>query len=205
MQILVQITSEEIQADLVPKEEREFVQFFTDLFQNSDSEESGVLHITAIKNLITNADIGLTRVQLMAILSEAVEDDMGNVNYVQFAQTVSGMLFAMFRQRDIVSSVENVHKNPEYNIVFGMDESALTTKLASEFKLLDSDKVGRVDRHAARSHLTNVFPEMTPKAIQALLSLALPDETGFIAYADIVTHGFKCLQYLREQELMRSL
>jgi Ca2+-binding EF-hand superfamily protein len=203
LEILVQITSEDIQADLVPKEEREFAQFFTDLFQNADTDESGVLHITAIKNLITSADLGLSRVQLMAILSEAVEDELGNVNYAQFGNTVAGMLFAMFRQRDIVANVEAVRKSEDYVSIHGMNEGQLTQKLTAEFAAIDPDRVGRVDRNAARAHLIETFP-FTSKEIQALLSLALPDDTGFIVYKDICSHGFRCLQYLREQELLQS-
>ena len=115
---------------MVPNEEREFAQFFHDLFLNADAEEIGQLHIQHIKSLIVSADLVLTRVQLMAILSEAIEDEYGQVNYAEFASTVAGMLFAMFRQRNVAASdITAARASEHYSSILGHDEMSFTEQI----------------------------------------------------------------------------
>jgi Ca2+-binding EF-hand superfamily protein len=188
---------------MIPSEEREFAQFFHDLFHQSDSEEYGYLHITAIKDLIVQADLGLSRLQMMSILSEAVEDERGNVDYAAFASTVAGMLFAMFRQRNVrASDLASVRMEEDFNTILGLDEMAMTEAIKNTLTNLDPDTIGKVDRLAARNALSEAMPDVSSQQLQALMALALPDETGFIYYEDIIVYGFRTLQYIKQQELI---
>lgn len=63
--------------------------------RRADTEETGALFFKDVKTLLRQADLGLTRVQIQAVMSEAQEDEDGRVDYRRFSRTVAAMVAAM--------------------------------------------------------------------------------------------------------------
>jgi len=205
LDVLVQIVSEDMKNSMLPTKEVEFAEFFADLFQSADVTETGKLTVGEIKELILKADLGLTRVQLVIILSQAEEDEDGKVDYIAFASAISGTLAALWGQRKMAADdVLKVRSNAEYQYILGKDAEEIEGALMAQFANADKDNLGRLDRDVVRKCIVDTEIGFDDRQIQTLLSLTSADETGFLYYDEIIKYGFKCLQYLKEQELLSS-
>ena len=90
------ILARELVAGKLPTQEAEAANFLISLFEGSDQENSGYLHVDSLGPLLTTADLGLSRVQITAIVSEARSDDEGNVQYGDFAIVAAQMFVKIF-------------------------------------------------------------------------------------------------------------
>ena len=81
--------------DAVPKE-AEAAAFLLDLFASADKDKSGYLPRDTLSQILTDADLGLSHVQIQAMASESVADDKGMVQYESFAVTAATMFAKIF-------------------------------------------------------------------------------------------------------------
>merc|ERR1712159_863901 len=83
----------EILKDEVLQEKRspsELEEFLVACFQEADT-----LDPLQMKSVISNADLGLTRLQIHSILAEAEYDEEGCANYVKFAPKAAELMYRM--------------------------------------------------------------------------------------------------------------
>ena len=59
------------------KQPTELEEYLTSLFANADQNETGVLGVHELRDLLRSADFGLTRLQIHTILAEAEYDESG--------------------------------------------------------------------------------------------------------------------------------
>lgn len=90
-------------------ESDQFAQYLADLFKSRDTNLTGLLAIDDIVELLHVASLGLSRLQIYTIMSEAHVDD-GMVRYVEFIPRVTGIIRSMLSfQRQF----EHVDDDPE--------------------------------------------------------------------------------------------
>jgi Ca2+-binding EF-hand superfamily protein len=75
-------------------ESDKFAQYLADLFKSRDIKLTGVLAIEDMRDLLHEASLGLSRLQIFTILSEAHPDD-GMVRYVEFIPVAAGIIRSM--------------------------------------------------------------------------------------------------------------
>ena len=85
--ILKEVLADDFRTENLPQKRQEAEMFFSDLFRSADTEESGVLHYQDVMDLIVQADLGLTRIQVHALMSESQPNDEGGVQPVVILQT----------------------------------------------------------------------------------------------------------------------
>merc|ERR1712086_215758 len=90
------ILAREIVAGKLPTQESEAAAFIMSRFEEEDVENSGFLPSERLLPILSSADLGLSRVQLNAIMSEARTDDQGFVQYADFAVLVTQMFVKIF-------------------------------------------------------------------------------------------------------------
>ena len=74
---------------------RQVRSFFGDLFRSADTQDAGVLFYQDIIELMRQADLGLSTVQIHMVISEAVQDEEGYINYMEFADLAGGIFVNM--------------------------------------------------------------------------------------------------------------
>ena len=77
-------------------QESEAAAFIMSRFEEEDVENSGFLPSERLLPILSSADLGLSRVQLNAIMSEARTDDQGFVQYADFAVLAAQMFVKIF-------------------------------------------------------------------------------------------------------------
>ena len=122
-ELLVQMFANELVE--VPKNEVALTAIVLQIFQRSDTTRSGKLSIAAIKGALRAADLGLTRIQISAVMAEAREEEEGGVEYATFADTVGGMVIAMIgleQQHERKTMLHAHRETQEYHLVFGLHQ-----------------------------------------------------------------------------------
>merc|ERR1719326_1984803 len=76
-------------------ESDQFAQYLADLLRSRDMEGTGVLKIEDLKDLLHEANLGLSRLQIYSVLSEATVDENGMVSYLTFIPRATGAIRAM--------------------------------------------------------------------------------------------------------------
>jgi hypothetical protein len=68
------------------------MEYLQGLFAEYDADGAGRLHISTLKQAFSDGDIGLSTLQVRALLAEAKVDAKGEVDYREFAKTSAGMI-----------------------------------------------------------------------------------------------------------------
>lgn len=174
--------------------------FFLALFSNADPDGAGHLKLNDIKKLIQQADLGLSRVQISALCSEAKRDPADSkVDYKQFAPVAAQMVSSIinFQNAEDQAMRKERRQDAQYALIYGRDEEAFTADISEAFAAVDADGTGMVDIDGLIDTLQNAFPEASEKDLDALLSLAGTDDDVNYYYEDVVSYGFKVLQTAR--------
>merc|ERR1719188_385039 len=81
----------------------ELAQYFVDLFKGKDPELTGALSVEDVRDLLHSAMLGLTRMQIYAIISEAEVPADGKIMYAAFIPRAVGLIRSMLSFEKSVS------------------------------------------------------------------------------------------------------
>lgn len=207
--ILVQIVSEDVATQSVPREEQELAEYFYALFANADPSGSGALPGQHLKELIREADLGLTRVQINALMSEAEEDEEGAVDYAAFSRTAASVAAAMVDVEDdrAAQRARQIREDGALDTVNGMDRDAFSEELWQAAEAAGArDQGGRVSRPALRDALAGSGAlRLNERQLRTLLSVPDQDEDGMLDAEQLAAFGFASLQKVEEEKLLGNL
>mmetsp|Transcript_12555 Transcript_12555/g.34323 ORF Transcript_12555/g.34323 Transcript_12555/m.34323 type:complete len:457 (-) Transcript_12555:138-1508(-) len=199
--LLVEIVSQEFEAASVPTGESELREFFLAVFHQADPEDTGRLRPYELQDLIRQADLGLTTVQISALMSEAVVDEDGLVRYEAFANDVASVIASII---DVQMSQEKAEKLAELRAsnetVNGMTRDMFEGTV--EAAMSPAADGGRVHVDDARLLLTSDAVGLSNKEAQAIISLSSPDESMTVEVRVLASKAFDVLQSIKEHEAM---
>jgi len=109
-------------------ENDELAQYLTDLFKSKDAEMSGMLHVDDVRDLLHQAMLGLSRMQIYTVISEAeVNSDM-LISYASFVPRAVGLIRSMLSfEKSIVKESKDVSVEAEDQFFLILDESFPST------------------------------------------------------------------------------
>ena len=212
-QILVEIVSEELKNSSIPTDLLEVRAFFTDLFRSADTQESGVLFYQDIMELMRQADLGLSTVQIHMIMSEAMQDEDGYINYTEFADSAAGIYVNMMdfdRHAEFKAKVTEMRADDGHMAVGdGFDQATVEARLQECFAEEDMEATGTLPRATVTAAIGKAVPGLTQKQTNLLLSYAHIDpSTNRVSSGaarggerTIDLHGAQCAQ----RELMHGV
>merc|ERR1711988_1267815 len=195
-QLLVEMVSDSLVE--TPQEEAELQQFLLDLLSNEADENGMLQHKQAIR-LLQEAELGLTRIQIHAVLSELDEDGSRHVNAAELATKGAGVIISLVNVQEQQARAERMSgvRGQMDGVVAGCGSADdLRGKLTEAFSALDSDRSGSLDEAQARQAIASSIGEhISAKEMQALLSLLVEatDEDGRVAYELIAEYAYDCL------------
>jgi len=201
-QLLVELVAGDVAT--VPQDENDLRDFFLELFGGSADEDGKLPHTLAIQ-LISDADLGLTRVQIHAIMSEAEEDEDGKIHHVQLAQAMSGMVLSLVNvqvQQDRAAKMKEIRAQDNYNMVMGFTAEDMSAALNAAFASVDTSGSGQLAREDIKMVVSETLPSAPPKYVQSIMSLTRPDADGMCEFSVVATQAFKVLQWLETQAQM---
>ena len=188
----------------LPSGVQEAQDFFMALFSSADEEQTGHLKMKVIKSLIAQADLGLSRVQISALMSEAKRDPTDSkVDYAKFAPVAAQMVSSIinFQNAEDQATRRERRQNEEFSLIYGRDADAFYADIAEAFAAADPEGTGMVNIDQLIESVQQAIPEATNKDIDALLSLAGSDNDEDWYYEDIISYGFRVLQTMRTDHI----
>ncbi|RHY26149.1 hypothetical protein DYB32_007846 [Aphanomyces invadans] len=165
---------------------------------SGDEDSTGFLSFAAIKTLLRSAGLGLTRIQIIALMSEAQEEDDDAVAYERFVKNISTMALHFLdydHQAKMAQIVPVYRSTEEYFTVQGMNQH--------EFEVLTHYQVFKnLGILVERPRDCNAFPKISSKHVSTLLALGDVDANGDMEYAVTIHNGFQALQWIQEYETL---
>lgn len=105
-------------------ENDELAQYLTDLFKARDVEMIGMLHVNDIRDLLHQAMLGLSRMQIYSVISEAEVNSEMLIAYGTFIPRAVGLIRSMLSfEKSIVKDSKDIGGEAEDNFFLVVDET----------------------------------------------------------------------------------
>ncbi|ETW00398.1 hypothetical protein H310_07036 [Aphanomyces invadans] len=189
----------------MPRTEDQIETVLTRALASGDEDSTGFLSFAAIKTLLRSAGLGLTRIQIIALMSEAQEEEDDAVAYERFVKNISTMALHFLdydHQAKMAQIVPVYRSTEEYFTVQGMNQHEFENALGIAFEAIDETHRGSVPRHEVVEAIQNAFPKISSKHVSTLLALGDVDANGDMEYAVTIHNGFQALQWIQEYEAL---
>eukprot|EP00742_Colponemidia_sp_Colp-10_P000665 GILJ01000724.1.p1 GENE.GILJ01000724.1~~GILJ01000724.1.p1 ORF type:complete len:441 (+),score=78.51 GILJ01000724.1:39-1361(+) len=199
LEVLTRILADDILE--FPTNSDDLTQFLLDLFRSGDAEESGYLSANHTRSLLRGADLGLTRLQICTILSEAELTEDNAINYVSFARTAAQMISNMIDFDAMTARAQNLRQNSA-EALNGLTREQIETHLSTAFEAADQLGAGILDQPTVQQIIAEVAQTYGFGARQQrlLLHIADMDQAQMIQYHSIVESAYDSLKYLEREE-----
>ncbi|RHY35733.1 hypothetical protein DYB34_011111 [Aphanomyces astaci] len=109
----------------MPRTEDQIEIVLTRALSSGDEDGTGLLSFAAIKTLLRAAGLGLTRIQIIALMSEAQEEEDDSVAYDRFVKNIAPMALSFIdydHQAKMAQIVPAYRSTEEYFTVQGMNQ-----------------------------------------------------------------------------------
>ena len=198
--LCVQIYTRQVAHESLPTGEKEIADYFEQLFKSADTNGTGSLLHSELADLLRSSDLGMSRVQLHAVLGSAVKRGDGTVNYVDFATSAATMVGSMLNFEGQAERLK--YRSENEALLNGMNEESFKGAMADSFT--GSESTMGLD--AIQDAIFSVMPQCTTQEMNALLSLLYQQEESneedSYLFDDLIEYGFLVLQEQKEAAAM---
>lgn len=203
--ILVEILKDELlQKQRNPSELEEYL---LSQFSGADTEGVGKLAVAGLRDALRIADLGLTRLQILTVVSEATQDEEGNVDYQAFAPkaaTLCGALLDWEVQRERQVAIQQLTEGGDGDLVHGRTMDEIYEVLAAACQAADPGGSGLLEAQVLFEAIAGCELELSTKEVHFLMNDAFPSEDGRIAYDYLISGAFETLQFYAYDEAYRG-
>jgi Ca2+-binding EF-hand superfamily protein len=142
-------------------ENDELGQYLNDLFKAKDAEMSGALHADDVVDVLHQAMLGLSRMQIYTVISEAEMNEDSHIVYATFIPTAVGLIRSMLSfEKCIVRESADVSPEAEENFYQVMDkafETGSTTSTTDFLAKLEASGLMDAREFQATKHLLSQY------------------------------------------------
>ena len=183
-------------------------------FTAQDKNGVGKLPHKAVKKVLQRLSyegffiMGLSNLQVMAIMSEANLDSSNCVDYVLFARTAAGMIYNLLDTDAITKRQTALATMADSDAAFvlrGMSEDQIMDLLKQAFQEADADGNGYLTPDETFEVLHSLGAGdlgLTEKEVTALMASLDENDDGVVTYPEFITFMFDVLQHLdREAQI----
>ena len=203
--ILVEILKDELlQAQRNPGE---MEQYLLSQFSGADTESVGKLKVAELRDALRIADLGLTRLQILTVVSEAAQDEEGNVDYQYFAPKAANLCHALLDwevQRERQVAIQQLTEGEYGDLVHGRTEDEVFEVLAAACQAADPGGSGLLEAPVLFEAIAGCRLELSAKEVHMLMNDAFPSEDGRIPYDNVIRAAFETLQFYAYDEAYRG-
>mmetsp|Transcript_19386 Transcript_19386/g.45473 ORF Transcript_19386/g.45473 Transcript_19386/m.45473 type:complete len:425 (-) Transcript_19386:106-1380(-) len=147
-------------------ENDDFAQWLMDLFKAKDTEMEGMLSVDEIRDVLHQAMLGLTRMQIYTVISEADVNPDDKIAYTSFIPRAVGLIRSMLSfEKSIARESKDAGPEAEDNFYFVLDEAfagAEVVQFADFIARLEQCKVVDSRELQAARHLLNAYGDEVP-------------------------------------------
>ncbi len=169
------------------------------LFEGASSEPGSVMvNKTVATAILRDGDLGLTRVQIAAIMSECSIDKRDLLDYTKLIEACAGVLASLMdieQQRMLADKMSDMQAQEDYGTVLGLTQDQMASSLDAGFRDLDEEGAGLLTLSQVQEVVLTTL-DLNQAQLQAVMSLACPDDEGNVWYDDVSEWAYHTLEYL---------
>ena len=191
------MTQETDRVGLVDMSDQELNEFVMEQFLRYDVDGNGTLDRDEFKALLQDAELGLSKKEMRAVMQEADENDDGVLEYAEFVPVMVEIIHGMQARASAVESAEmdaqEARKSVQMHLLHGMPREELENMMRNVFTSADADGSGYLDRKEFQTCLKHAQLGLTRKEINLLSSEVDANEDGMISYEEFTPLCFNIL------------
>ena len=200
--ILVEILKDELLA--AQRTPSDMETYLLEVFKAADPPKAGMLKAAELRDALREADLGLTRMQILTVVSEAsVEDELGNIDYTGFAPKAAKMVHRLLdqsAQRERDEAVQRLLETDQANaLVHGYTATQVEQIVADACAAADAGGTGFLDAAALVAALEASSLGLSAKEVQVLLNATTLLEGEKVEWMPLVADAFKVLLHLSHE------
>lgn len=217
-QLLLNTVMDQYELDRVPADEAALTEYLLAHFEAQEggggeegaAGKSGQLPAGALAEAISAADLGLSEIQVWAVVSEAEADpETGLVNYRTFAGTAAKVVLSYVELQKSLEKSSALRSaratDASLSTVGGMDYDAFGEMLSGVLAPLD-DGSGRASDDKVAAALDGMEAGLSQKQIMAVLRVGdAGDGSGEVVLQTVLGYAFDTLVAMQEQQRLASL
>jgi calmodulin len=206
--LLAEMVAKQLEYEQLPADEAAAANYLESLFADYDVDGSGRIALPALKRAFRDSDIGLTSLQLRALLGLARADEGGEVDYHDFAVKAASMVAAIVAVQtdsDMAAKVVAARAGASALTILGLDRLAFRDMLAGSMAAVDATGSGRGSLADVRGVLVSLgLDERTTGALLNLAREGGVDDAGNVELAFVAEYAFDTLAQLQQLEALAS-
>merc|ERR1712196_396714 len=186
----------------------ELTTYLLEIFRGADLSSQGLLHKADIVDLLRRGDFGLTKLQVLAVMSESMIDENGFVDYEALAPLAANMIRSIWDQNaDMDRAVYMEGQVVSEDQIFGRDRQEVYDTVLAAFHEFDADRNGHLDPTEFKQCLMQtelLGRPLTDKEFTAVLAAVDEDQDGKISYEEFLKLVLEVMQYFWEQDAYQA-
>merc|ERR1711918_7187 len=135
----------------------ELTTYLLEIFRGADMEGQGMLHKMDVIDLLKRGDFGLTKIQVLAVISEPAEmDQHGFVAYEPLCAPAAAMIKSIWEQNahmDRAGKMAQLTQESGADMLFGRPKQEVMEEIMQVFEVYDKDSNGSLDPQEFRNCL----------------------------------------------------
>jgi len=178
--------------------------FLKRLFDEADADGSGELSRREFKQLMREADLGLSAHDIGVIMAQADVNNDGKISYAEFVPVAVELVQSIEARAALEQrSQEAVDSASEY-LRTGMTEEELRAIITDVFQKADTDGSGHLSLEEFGQCLKEADIGLTRTEINSLMMTVDEDKDGTVSYEEFAPLCFELLQKIMEEEMFRK-
>merc|ERR1712127_923237 len=184
----------------------ELTTYLLEIFRGGDLSSQGMLFKGDIIDLLRRGDFGLTKVQVLSVMSECGMDENGFVNYETLAPLAAAMIRSIWDQNaDLqrAAYLEEQQAGQQSDMLFGKERQEIYDVSMEAFAEFDADQDGTLDPQEFKDCLMKtelLGRPLNEKEFTSILAAVDEDKDGRISYEEFLNMVLDVLQYFWEQD-----
>lgn len=173
------------------------------VFEAADVRSDGLLYKLDVIHLLHQCDLGLTKIQVLAIMSEAQMDKDGNVSYQELAPKAAEMVRSFWEQNADLDRALYLEQNWSPDQIFGQDAQAVYDVALGSFQEFDADRNGTLDKaeFAECLRCTDLLGRpLNNQELNAIMAVVDEDKDGRVSYEEFLNLVLQVMQHFWHEE-----
>lgn len=185
-----------------------------DALEIEDADATGMLPLPVVKASLTRISqevLGLTRLQLLAVLSEANPGADGLVDYRAFSGVAADMLYSLIdgeEQTQRIQAINQMAMTEGAELLHGLDMEMFKNVMRAAFEEADKDKSGYLDSveilHVVEMMSTSSLA-LEPHEVTSLMAAVDTDQSGTVSYNELVDFFYEVLKHLNREKYVQDV
>merc|ERR1711959_196950 len=189
----------------------ELTTYLLEIFRGADLQGQGLLHKQDLLDLLRRGDFGLTKVQVLAVLSEAQMDEHGFIQYEPLAPFAANMIKSIWEQNKDLERADKMavlYQESSEDMLFGRPKADVLEEIMALFAAYDADGNGTLDPTEFKNCLNEtglLGRPLNSKEVQTVMLGIDENDDGRVDYEEFLSFTLEILNYYYNEERMQSM